>query len=80
MATLGLSLQVPIAVTMDAVLREPGWLHHLRAACLTMSGAVLVLAGVIGINLVSGDAVEQDSPKAEPVSVHGHTNDSEPVW
>ena len=63
MATLGLSLQVPIAVTMDMALRDPSWLHHVLSACLTMGGAVLVLGGVIGINLVSGE--EEALPEGE---------------
>ena len=57
-ATLGLSLQVPIAVTTDALLRDPQWLHHVLAGSLTLGGAVLVLGGVIGINLADNDVVE----------------------
>lgn len=78
-ATMGLSLQVPIAVTMDAVLRDPSWLHHLRAACLTMAGAVLVLAGVVGINLVSSGAVKggaEEELKSE-LPVLGQSGSSE---
>lgn len=50
---------------MEAVVRDPAWLHHLRSACLTMSGAGLVLAGVVGINLVSGDELLPEDLKAD---------------
>ena len=67
MATLGLSLQVPIAVVMDIILRDPVWLHRVLSAGLTMGGAVLVLAGVVGVNLVSGDHVAGEEENKDDV-------------
>jgi solute carrier family 35, member F5 len=57
-ATSGLSMQVPLAVTLDAVRGTAGWLSGgAMAAVLTLGGGVVVLAGFFGITLA--EAVEE---------------------
>ena len=50
-ATLGLSLQVPLAVVLDVLFGQPSYLRAVVPALLTGGGAVLVLAGFVGITL-----------------------------
>jgi len=75
-ATLGLSLQVPIAIALDFALQKSTWLHHAVPALLTMAGALLVLAGVFGITLEarkegggSGEGM-QGSEQVSTMSTH----------
>ncbi len=51
-ATLGLSLQVPLAVVLDVLFGHPSYLRAAVPALLTAGGAVLVLAGFCGITLI----------------------------
>lgn len=72
LATSGLSLQVPIAVALDALFRNPRWLHSALPAVLTFVGGAVVLAGFWGMNVTtqeaeaSGDGVE-DQDRARKV-------------
>ena len=50
-ATLGLSLQVPLAVALDVLFGHPSYLESVLPAALTAGGAVLVLVGFCGITL-----------------------------
>lgn len=50
-ATLGTSIQVPLATVADVVLGHPHWLDSWRAVGLTAAGTALILGGVAGINL-----------------------------
>lgn len=50
-ATLGTSIQVPLATAADVVLGQPHWLDSWQAVRLTAAGTVLILGGVCGINL-----------------------------
>ena len=50
MATVGLSLQVPVAIATDLVVFHPAWLHDARAAALMAFGLLFVLLGLLGIN------------------------------
>jgi drug/metabolite transporter (DMT)-like permease len=50
-ATLGTSIQVPLATAADVVLGHPHWLDSWRAVGLTAAGTTLILGGVAGINL-----------------------------
>lgn len=50
-ATLGTSIQIPLATAADVVLGQPHWLDSWRAVGLTAAGTVLILGGVCGINL-----------------------------
>ena len=49
-ATVGLSMQVPLAVTLDAIFKHPAWLHSASQASFMFGGALLVLAGFFGVN------------------------------
>lgn len=50
-ATLGTSIQVPVATAADVFLGAPHWLDSWKAVGLTAAGTVLILGGVGGINL-----------------------------
>ncbi len=50
-ATLGLSLQVPLAVALDVIFGSPAYMRSVLPAVLTAGGAVLVLGGFCGITL-----------------------------
>ena len=50
-ATLGLSLQVPLAVALDVAFGHPSYLQSVLPAMLTAGGALLVLGGFCGITL-----------------------------
>ena len=50
MATVGLSMQVPLAVTLDAIFKHPAWLHSASQASFMFGGGLLVLAGFLGVN------------------------------
>jgi drug/metabolite transporter (DMT)-like permease len=52
-ATVGLSMQVPLAVLLDAILKHPPWLSNWLSAVLTFVGAALVLTGFLGVNVES---------------------------
>ena len=45
LATAGLSMQVPIAITLDAIFRHPRWMDAAGAAVLTFIGGSVILAG-----------------------------------
>lgn len=55
-ATVGLSMQVPFAVVLDAIFKHPAWLSSASSAALTFVGAALVLTGFFGINVASAKA------------------------
>ncbi|GAB4821840.1 hypothetical protein N2152v2_008886 [Parachlorella kessleri] len=86
-ASAGLSLQVPVAVLSDGLVRRPAWLGKPVPAALTLTGGALVLAGFLGVNL-SGSSTEPVkegaaeatsscadaaslSPKAQPADMEG---------
>ena len=68
-ATLGMSVQVPVATAADAVMGHPHWLDSWNAVWLTAAGSVLILAGVGGINMDpykhSEDASSSNSPAVD---------------
>ena len=47
-------MQVPLAVVLDALLRDPPWLRSARGAALTLAGGCVVLAGFFGVNAQGG--------------------------
>lgn len=53
-ATLGLSVQVPLATGVDAALGRPAWLSGAGPAALTLGGGALILAGFASITLAGG--------------------------
>eukprot|EP00887_Chlorella_sp_A99_P006449 scaffold3.g6449.t1 len=54
-ATGGLSMQVPLAVAIDAALRSPPWPHYPSTAVLTFLGATVVLVGFFGLNTTEAE-------------------------
>lgn len=71
-ATVGLSMQVPLAVTLDAIFKRPAWLHSGTSATLMFGGAVLVLSGFFGISVEStkvDDKVPHEAPPETEPSV-----------
>jgi solute carrier family 35 protein F5 len=65
-ATLGMTVQIPLATAADVVLSgtglgHPHWMDSSRATLLTAAGTVAILAGVFGINCAGGsDAGSSD--------------------
>ncbi len=51
-------MQVPIAVLMDALFRDPGWKHSAWGAALTFAGGAVVLLGFFGIVWGGGGEAE----------------------
>ena len=54
LATAGLSMQVPLAIAIDGVVRRPAWLHSAPTAWLTFIGGGVVLTGFFVLTLHSG--------------------------
>ena len=54
-----MSVQVPLAVTLDLVLRRPPWLQHASSVVLMLTGTACVLAGFFGVNLANVPAQKQ---------------------
>eukprot|EP00775_Hariotina_reticulata_P006467 gene6467-6695_t len=53
-ATLGMSLQIPLATAGDLLLRRhPHWLDSQQSVLMTCGGTVAILAGILGVNLAS---------------------------
>lgn len=53
-ATLGMSLQIPLATAGDLLLRRhPHWLDSQQSVAMTCAGTVALLAGILGINLAA---------------------------
>ena len=53
-ATLGLSLQFPMAAAVDVVAKSPPWLHN-GSWVYMLLGALAILTGFFGINVESWD-------------------------
>lgn len=64
-ATVGLSMQVPLAVTLDAIFKRPAWLSSASSATLMFGGAILVLSGFFGISAESAKADQK--PPHQPL-------------
>eukprot|EP00199_Chlamydomonas_sp_CCMP681_P000958 CAMPEP_0119103646 /NCGR_PEP_ID=MMETSP1180-20130426/2047_1 /TAXON_ID=3052 ORGANISM="Chlamydomonas cf sp, Strain CCMP681" /NCGR_SAMPLE_ID=MMETSP1180 /ASSEMBLY_ACC=CAM_ASM_000741 /LENGTH=527 /DNA_ID=CAMNT_0007088205 /DNA_START=60 /DNA_END=1643 /DNA_ORIENTATION=+ len=62
-ATLSLSVQIPLAATADVLLGEaPGWTHQGRTIAMTGAGVLLILVGFVGINLLPSDSDADKTP------------------
>ena len=76
-ATVGLSVQIPLAVVAEMLLRSPPWLRSPSSAVLILVGALAVIAGFLGVTLTgqttSSDAMQPDTPIGSEII------DSEPV-
>ena len=64
-------MQVPLAVTLDAIFKRPAWLHSASSATLMFGGAILVLSGFLGIS-AEGAQVDVKAPH-EPLQEHDHS-------
>ena len=75
-ATVGLSMQVPLAVTLDAIFKRPAWLHSGTSATLMFGGAILVLSGFFGISAERTNIEEkvphEALPETEPSASNNH--------
>lgn len=54
-ATLGLSVQIPIAAVAEAVFGQAAWLASARTTAMTLGGTGLILFGFFWGNLAGGD-------------------------
>eukprot|EP00891_Asterochloris_glomerata_P007550 jgi/Astpho2/7550/Aster-02456 len=50
-ATVGLSVQIPLAVVAEMLLKSPPWLRSASSAVLILLGALAVIAGFLGVTL-----------------------------
>lgn len=50
-ATLGMSIQIPMATLADLLLGHPHWLDSRASVAMTAAGTAAILGGVAGINL-----------------------------
>jgi len=56
-ATLGLSVQIPVAAVVEALIGHPKWLSSGAAMAMTLSGTGLIMAGFVAGNLAGGGRV-----------------------
>lgn len=56
-ATLGLSVQIPVAAGVEAVIGHPKWLTSGAAMAMTLTGTGLIMAGFVAGNLAGGGHV-----------------------
>lgn len=59
-------MQVPLAVTLDAIFKRPAWLSSATSATLMFGGAILVLSGFFGISAESASADPKAPHEAVP--------------
>lgn len=71
MATLGLSVQIPIAAAAEALLGTPAWTRDGRTVGLTLLGTSMILAGFIGVHR----AVAPDEHLGAPGGADGDHDD-----
>ena len=50
-ATVGLSIQIPLAVLAEGSFQQPGWLHNHGSAALMILGALAVILGFLGVTV-----------------------------
>jgi solute carrier family 35 protein F5 len=48
-ASIGLSLQIPLAATVEVFIGQPAWASHFQNAALMASGTLFVIAGFLGV-------------------------------
>ena len=69
-------MQVPLAVTLDAIFKRPAWLSSASSAALMFGGAILVLSGFFGISAEGAGAdpkaPHEAVPEADPSPVSSH--------
>lgn len=50
-STVGLSLQWPIAIIIDAIFFRPPWMHTAEPTLFVVTGSFLIFVGFVGINI-----------------------------
>lgn len=56
-ATLGLSVQIPVAAVVEVLMGTPKWLSSSSSIAMTLSGTSLIMAGFFAGNLAGGGSV-----------------------
>jgi solute carrier family 35 protein F5 len=56
-ATLGLSVQIPVAAVVEVLLGTPKWLSSSSSMAMMLSGTTLIMAGFFAGNLAGGGSV-----------------------
>jgi hypothetical protein len=56
-ATLGLSVQIPVAAVVEVFMGTPKWLSSGSSMAMTLSGTTLIMAGFFAGNLAGGGNV-----------------------
>lgn len=56
-ATLGLSVQIPVAAVVEAIIGHPKWLSTGASIAMTLSGTGLIMLGFVAGNLAGGGHV-----------------------
>jgi solute carrier family 35 protein F5 len=81
LATAGLSMQVPIAIFLDALFHDPRWLHSLGTAVLTFLGGAVILVGFFALTASSTPPENEEKEglgggrnSGEPASIHTRFN------
>ncbi len=61
MATLALSVQIPMAAFGDIISDDAAWTKHWMTIMMTVGGTLLIVAGFVGINLGDEDSSSSSS-------------------
>lgn len=56
-ATLGLSVQIPVAAVVEVLIGVPKWLSNSRSIAMMLSGTGLIMVGFVAGNLAGGGQV-----------------------
>ncbi len=66
-ATVGLSIQVPMAVAAEGSFGKPASLHSRGSAALMIFGAIAVIVGFLGVSLDPSSSTAQAADDAQSV-------------
>lgn len=64
-ATLGLSIQIPMAAVADLFLGSPTWVRNGGTIAMTLLGTLLILVGFVEVNLSDGSEVQAGENRAQ---------------
>jgi solute carrier family 35 protein F5 len=68
-ATLGLSVQIPVAAVVEVLLGTPKWLRSSSSMAMMLSGTSLIMAGFFAGNLAGGGNVVGSHHRGGPAGV-----------
>jgi hypothetical protein len=68
-ATLGLSVQIPVAAVVEVLLGTPKWLSSSNSMAMMLSGTTLIMAGFFAGNLAGGGNVVGSHHRGGPAVV-----------